>query len=242
MHWFGLTDGLLWIKAGEKTIYELSYEAAEKWQLESPYNDYQLSRFLEDFSQIMPMTAVSVPERLYERCEYFGSEYEKWKNMHIDDPDEVFYRLYEEEFDPAWHWFGSRSFDSGHLREGPYISFIRCGDRIKLIWKSVHEKNSPEDFHIWKYPCGVYEMPYNCFVSAVREFFSRFFRSMDIQVEKACGMDWGGIMLDKIKLREENEQRRDTFRHLVKSLDSMGDMPDRSIDMTLYDKMLREIR
>ena len=49
--WFGLTDGELWIEVGERTIYEYSDAAVREWG-GVRYNDYYLSRFLEDFSEI----------------------------------------------------------------------------------------------------------------------------------------------------------------------------------------------
>ena len=50
LHWFGLTDGQLWLDAGNQTIYEYSEAARQYFASPIPYNDYQVSRFLEDFS------------------------------------------------------------------------------------------------------------------------------------------------------------------------------------------------
>ncbi len=50
LHWFGLTDGLLWIDVNGQTIYEYTQEAQEYFDNQVNYNDYQIARFLEDFS------------------------------------------------------------------------------------------------------------------------------------------------------------------------------------------------
>jgi hypothetical protein len=53
LHWFGLTDGDLWLIFGNQTIYEYSKEAMDFWGSKpTPYNDYQLSRFIEDFTRL----------------------------------------------------------------------------------------------------------------------------------------------------------------------------------------------
>ena len=49
LHWFALTDGLLWIDAGTQTIYEYSEAAQAYFGSDIKYNDYQIARFLEDF-------------------------------------------------------------------------------------------------------------------------------------------------------------------------------------------------
>lgn len=60
LSWFGLTDGLLWITVCDKTVYEYSDAALKEWGGESRYNDYYLSRFLEDFSGIFEKLAQPV--------------------------------------------------------------------------------------------------------------------------------------------------------------------------------------
>ena len=66
LSWFGLTDSDLWIKAGDKTIYEYSGAARKFWECDIRYNDYQLSRFLEDFSRIFEYVRESVPPKYYD--------------------------------------------------------------------------------------------------------------------------------------------------------------------------------
>ncbi len=52
IHWFGLTDGLLWIDVGGQTIYEYSDAALNYFGTDIRYNDYQIVRFLEDLSYL----------------------------------------------------------------------------------------------------------------------------------------------------------------------------------------------
>lgn len=49
LHWFALTDALLWITAGKSTIYEYSEAALERWkeyENNPKYNDYYLILFI----------------------------------------------------------------------------------------------------------------------------------------------------------------------------------------------------
>lgn len=89
LHWFGLTDGQLWINAGNQTIYEYS-EAAKHYFSCPQYNDYQISRFLEDFSDTFRYISESIPKILYDEIAKFEAKTDKWKESHIEDEDEIF--------------------------------------------------------------------------------------------------------------------------------------------------------
>lgn len=98
LSWLGLTDGLLWISAGNRTIYEYSDAAREYFGSDIRFNDYQLSRFLEDFSEIFRYVREPVPKTLYDRVGEFGKLTDVWKQSHIDDPDNIFDKFYDEEY------------------------------------------------------------------------------------------------------------------------------------------------
>lgn len=209
LHWFGLTDGLLWINADDRTIYEYSQEALDYFGTDVRYNDYQLSRFLEDFFGTFRYISESVPSELYDSIEKFDVQAEQWKESHFDDEDDVFFRFIDEKFLPMTGWYYERSFDSGHLVGGPYIGCFRHDENIKIIWESDYKLESGNS--IWTSPKGVYELCYDDFVLSVRVFLERFFAAMDKQVENAVARDWGRIAIDKKRLVTENEERKEGF-------------------------------
>lgn len=240
LSWFALTDGLLWICAGNNKIYEYSDAAREYFGCDIRYNDYQLSRFLEDFSEIFRYIREPVPKTFYDRVGEFGELTDAWKQSHTDDPDDIFDKFYDEEYTALTEWYYNRIFDSGHLIGGPHIGCFRYEDMIKIYWESDYTLENGSS--IWTSPKGVYELPYIVFIYEVYEFFSSFFSAMDEQVKNAVEMDWGAVRLDKKQLLIENADRKTGFRQkislLTKPYNSTADW-DRI--MTVYKNMKREI-
>lgn len=132
IHWFGLTDGLLWIDIGNQTIYEYSKEAQDYFEDCIRYVDYQISRFLEDFN----------------------NKLERWWDMHEeDDTEELFDNFVDTDYAGLTEWYNfQHTMDSGHLTGGQYISFFRCRDKIKIIWVSTYEMENGKS--IWTSPSG----------------------------------------------------------------------------------------
>lgn len=208
LSWFGLTDSLLWITAGDKTVYEYSDAALKEWG-GCKYNDYYLSRFLEDFSEIFASIAEPVSRVHYDSVEEFEERCEKQLEQLPDDVDDPeFDRLYDEYLEQR-AWFGDRVFDSGHLKGGPLIGCFRCEDKLKLYWNGDVPLESGES--IWTAPRGSFEMPYEEFAAEVKRFFAEFYREMDKQVKRALERDWGEIAVDKEYLVRENAERKIGF-------------------------------
>lgn len=192
MSWFGLTDGLLWIDIGNNTIYEYLQAAREYWKHDDlKYNDYQLSRFLEDFSEIFYWVRESIPESLYNNIDKFVEYTDNWNNQHIDEPDDLFDKFFYEEYIPLTEWFGVRTFDSAHLIGGPLIGCFRHEDRIKIYWNSDYTLDNGNS--IWTSPKGIVELKYEDFIIEVERFFHLFFKAMDKQVELAVSKNWGRV-------------------------------------------------
>ena len=240
IHWFGLTDGLLWITAGDKSIYEYSDEVMEYYENKTnKYNDYQISRFLEDFSELFEHISESVPEKYYADPFSFDETANKCLELHYDDEDDLFDTFYDNEYRAFIGWLWDRTMDSGHLVCGPHISCVRCGEKIKLIW-FAEEKNS-DGVNMWSTPKGCFEMPYKTFVSEVKNFFADFFTEMDKQVENAVKKDWGKVKLDKKRLVEEHKERKEMFYQRIAFLDNCDKHTDwKKID-ELHKKLLSEL-
>ncbi|MDE6727365.1 MAG: hypothetical protein K2J80_05430 [Oscillospiraceae bacterium] len=207
LSWFGLTDGLLWITAGDKTVYEYSDAALKEWGGDTRYNDYYLSRFLEDFSDIFGKISQPVSKELYDSVEDFE---ELSQNLLDDIPDDdpEFDRLYDE-YLAKREWFADRIFDSGHLKGGPIIGCFRCDDKLKFYWNGDVPLENGES--IWTSPRGSFEMPYCVFVTEVKRFLAEFYAKMDEQIKRALKKDWGEIKVDKEYLVLENAERKIGF-------------------------------
>lgn len=207
LSWFGLTDGLLWITAGDKTVYEYSDATLKEWGGDVRYNDYYLSRFLEDFSDIFGKISQPISRELYAGVEDF-EELSQNRLEDIPDDDPEFDRLYDEYLEERM-WFSNRTFDSGHLKGGPLIGCFRCEDKLKLYWNGDAPLENGES--IWTAPRGSFEMPYSGFVTEVKRFFAEFYEKMDKQVKRALKKDWGEIRVDKEYLVRENAERKIGF-------------------------------
>lgn len=216
LSWFGLTDSLLWITAGDKTVYEYSDAALKKWGGDTRYNDYYLSRFLEDFSDIFEKIAQPVSKELYDSVEDFEERSDnRLERLFDNEDDPEFDRLYDEYLEQK-AWFNDRVFDSGHLKGGPLIGCFRCEDKLKFYWNGDDILESGES--IWTAPHGSFEMPYDYFVDEVKRFFTEFHKKMDEQIKQALDKDWGEIAIDKEYLVRENAERKIGFSKKLSQL------------------------
>ena len=240
LHWFGLTDSLLWIEAGDSVIYEYAEAYEDQNGHLVKYNDYQLSRFLEDFSGIMSAVSESVPEYLYQSIDSFEKNLQTWISARDGKSDEEFDWFYDNQFLPLNEWFYERTIDSGHLVDGPLIGFFRCGDRLKLFWHDNYLTS--KEMSIWRHPKGAYEMKYSDFVSEVSRFFKSFFQDMDDQVANVLENGIPGVYVDNEALAKENETRKEEFSYQVGML-SLSDYSHTDWDKIkeLHETMMSEI-
>lgn len=239
LHWFGLTDGYLWIDVGNQTIYEYNEEARSYFGSDIKYNDYQISRFLEDFFHTFSYVGESIPKELYDVIENFDSQMDIWQEAHVEDEDELYEKFYDEEYCELGQWFWKRSFDSGHLVGGPYIGCFRCEDKIKIIWESTYKLDNGKS--IWTAPKGCFEMRYEEFVLEITEFLNLFFKAMDRQVENAQKMEWKDISLDIDRLVKEHKERKTGFYNKLTFLEKTPTNTEWSKIKKLYIKMKEEI-
>ena len=244
LHWYGLTDGLLWITAGKDTVFEYSQYAKEFWNCpEHDYNDYQLARFLQDFSGTFPFICESVPKVIYDNIENFMYLTNQWKLIHEDDPDDVFELWYDEEFNPLVEWFYQQNaFDSMHLTGGYEIGCFRFEDKIKFWWDNDNrllENNLP----IWTSQKGCYEMPYADFVKEVQRFYDAFFMKMNEQVKSAVQKDWKEVCVDKQELLKSHRLNREVFQQKIDALSRPPAHPrDWNQILSLWQKCLDELQ
>ena len=236
--WFWLTDGDLWWALGNTTLYEYTPEALARFEhKQSPYSDYWLARFIEDFTEVFADIGESVPPELYaltEDLDTFLNEAGDWMEMY-ETEDEEASDFYFEEYDDLISWTYNRSFGSNHLVGGPGFSFFRCDDKIRIIWETQMEDGT----ELWTAKSGQVEMSYNDFVGQVTDFGKRFFEKMSRQVELAVEIDWGDIQLDKEQLVAEHATREQDFYFQLAALEKG---PEAETDWGLVRELLHRMR
>ena len=244
LHWFGLSSGTLYLTFGECRIYEYTDAAAAYFgEGHSKYVDYQLSRFVEDFSELFRAVSESIPKRFYgltENLPAFLSDADKWLDMHTSDIDEdgdeaadENYGFYDDLYAPLTSWVQGRALEAQHLMAGPSVYFFRYGSSIRIVWQAdgkIEGGKIENGADMWTAESGQIEMNYSDFVVAVKDFGNRFFKSMESQVKQAITKDWGTVKLDKRRLSEEHQERRNQF------LGSIAHLEDAETEETNWQK------
>lgn len=212
LHWFALTDGDLWLTFGNETIYEYSKEAIDYWEKKStPYNNYYLSRFIEDFTGLFNKIRETVPKEFYDLTKdinKFQSDAKKWLDIY-DTDEKDFSDFYFEEYDKLISWTYQRSFASSHLIGGPYLSFFRRNDKIRIVWDTEHILEN--GISIWAAKDGSFEIGYSDFIDKIKTFGQSFFSEMDKQIDLVLAKEWGNIKIDKQRLVDEHKERKEDF-------------------------------
>jgi hypothetical protein len=212
IHWFGLTDGYYWLSVGDKTLFECTKEVRNMGA--SQYVDYNIVRFLEDFTELFSAIAESLPEDFYRLARSRDSLNECIVNLHawLDqlpaDEDANLDPFYDK-YDEVLGWIHSRRLTSRHLKYGPQINFFRCNDKISIVWDSDYTDEN--GIAVWTAANGQVEMPYQLFVDEVKGWGERFFDSMQSQISKAIQKDWGTTKIDINRINEEQAERKKKF-------------------------------
>ncbi|MFN8359957.1 MAG: DUF5984 family protein [Candidatus Kapaibacterium sp.] len=244
LSWFWLTDGDVWLSFGDQTIYEYSQEAMQHFGNKlSPYNDYYIVRFVEDFTEIFDAICVSIPEALYRRTEnirQFRNDVEKWLERYSTEED-----YYDNVYFPATpsllSWLDDRHLDSGYLVGGPHLSFFRHHNTIRIVWET--DQTLDNGIRLWTAISGSVEMNYTDFIDRVKAFGQNFFAAMNTRVHSAVANDWGTVTVDTIRLVEEHAERELEFTTRVSLLEgNPQDTTDWSEIEKLYAQMNSDIR
>ncbi len=245
LSWFWLTYGDLWLTFGNTTIYEYTKESLELFgdKKLTPYNDYYIVRFLEDFTALFEKINENIPKEIFDittnlkeflsNTKKWLSLYEKNENQHSD--------FYFEEYWKLTSWVYQRSFDSAHLVGGPYLYFFRHHNKINIVWET--EYTLENGITIWTAKNGNYEIKFSDFIEKVKTFSFQFFNEMDEQVKRAIKKDWQNITVDKERLVKEHQERKEDF---AANLSLLTQAPQENTDWKeieeLYKRMIREIQ
>lgn len=244
LSWFWLTEGNLWIKFGDQTIYEYSEEALQHFGNKSTvYNDYYIVRFLEDFTERFEDISISISLKLYnltENIEQFRNQAQKWLEIYDTDEDE-YSEFYFDEYDKLISWSYCRLFNSAHLIGGPHFSFFRYKDKIRIVWDTEHTLEN--GINLWTAKNGIFEMNYSDFVLEVKTFGENFFNAMEKQIKLTIEKEWGDVKVDKVRLLDEHHERKQDFNKNLLFLEQKPvDEKDWSEIEKLYERMKTEIK
>lgn len=241
--WFSLTDGDLWIDFGKATgdlwinsgkanFYEYTKEAIEYFEgKSSPYNNYFIIRFIEDFTYLLRKVNESIPLEIFENiCDLlnltqFLNDAEKWHNKVVPDEEdgeetaenEDEYDFYFEKIVPLTSWVHDRQLSSGHLIGGPKIWFFRHEDLVKIVWQADYKIK--DRINVWTSQSGQRNLFHFVFEQEIKRFGDAFFKAMDNQILLAIEKDWDNVKLDKIQLLKENRERYLYFNLDIQKLD-----------------------
>lgn len=185
--WFYLTDSWYAINLGEVHLFESSSAHLQKYE-EHPLLDYYYIRWLEDFFDILPEIAISIPQDLYalisseEKRTSTNNQLidflEKHENENGDVPEEV-----EEIYLMAQKIVYHGVVDTGFLRFKSLCRFCRL-NRELIVHYDFRDKNE-EGTPPWSAGVGQYSMGYEIFVQEIDDMLNRFFDAMEQQIAYA---------------------------------------------------------
>jgi Family of unknown function (DUF5984) len=229
---FGKANGELWINSGKENFYEYTKEAIECFEgKSSPYNNYFIIRFIEDFTYLLRKVNESIPLEIFENiCDLqnltqFLNDAEKWHNKEVPDEEdgertvenEDEYDFYFEKIVPLTSWVHDRQLSSGHLVGGPKIWFFRHEDIVKIVWQADYKIE--DRINMWTSQSGQRNLFYFVFEQEIKRFGAAFFKAMDKQILRAIEKGWDNVKLDKIQLLKENRERYLYFNLDIQKLD-----------------------
>ncbi|MCF0050816.1 DUF5984 family protein [Dyadobacter sp. LJ53] len=208
--WFYLTDGELWLELEESTIYTYTRDSESVLSdlLKHEFNDYYISRFVEDFSEIFQAISEPLPEFLHPAIETYKTleAYKLWASTFLEcDYQEKKY--IDTNYEILLTWIYRRSLPANHLIGGPTIWFFRIFDQIQIIWRADHKL--PSGAPLWTHPFGEYKMDYDLFVKEIQDFSKRFFTEMNQLI--ATIKDYASKNFDVESVLKQNLERQVAF-------------------------------
>ena len=134
------------------------------------------------------------------------------------------------------------TFDSAHLVGGPHIGFFRCGDKVKILWKSYDNAVLENGENIWTSPNGVYEMSWNDFTKEVEIFYLKYHQEMESRTDYIYKHGLTHAQIDREILLHSKSNSIEAFRqHLALLFSDDYEKTDFDSILFLYEKMRREI-
>lgn len=183
LHWFGLSDGCYWLRAGDVELYRVSQTFLRILDSKShcnPYVDYFIARLWEDLLEILPTVLTLVPKPLQEKL--LAANMKAWWHGKIFH----WYDTHEDislEFDiNATEWLRKRLLPGGYLKHDPYIWLWSDETHVHVEWDSrdIVEQDVP----VWDTQLGSWSLPVEMFLSEIHSFHTAFMNVMQARVDQ----------------------------------------------------------
>jgi Family of unknown function (DUF5984) len=207
LHWFGLTDGLYWIQAGEHRLFEYS-SIAQAHSGVPPFCEYQVVRLYEDVIDLAPYALEPVPEELQRYIALDESKpWDYYLTKWCESADTS--RASEDSMnilDEALPWMGRRTLDSAYLAPSTNIVFWSNQESVHIQWDN--RDRLLHDCQAWSAQVGSWRLSRMEFVDEVRSFHDRLMEQMEKRVSQvAAGALAEAVRVDPESLRREQDTR-----------------------------------
>lgn len=207
LHWFGLTDGRYWIRAGEAALLEYA-ESMRELRGAAQYCDYQVVRLYEDLLQMLGHVLEPVPPSLVEYIAGDGAldwhrKLVAWEAKHGDRLDED---RYWKLLDASTTWVANRRLDTLYLSPSAEIWIWSDESMVTLEWDN--RDKLVDGVPAWSAQHGSYRLPKSDFLSEVQSFHARLMGQMADRVARvAAGALAPNVRIDVPSLQREQLER-----------------------------------
>lgn len=206
LHWYALTDGYYFIEAGTERILWYSETAcrAQGWEFPpTPHGfewaaSYHLCRLFEDVAQVVPAVLEPVPDDVAQILDN-AEDHRKYDDF-VNNWD------WQDDTEDGLLWVSQRTIDTAYLRAGPWVTFWRTGDTIRV--RCDNRLNLLDGVQIWSAELVEHELPVDDFLASLHEFGDSLLQAMDKRVQEAEG-GWSlpNVRLDATELRRDHTAR-----------------------------------
>ncbi|MBC8141574.1 MAG: hypothetical protein H7Y38_09055 [Armatimonadetes bacterium] len=186
LHWFGLTDGLFWIEAGDTELFRYTDAINAHWAKQYPqtskgyYERYPIASYHDDLLSLLEVAPIPYSPDFSEA--FFSAK--RSRTLQSAAVKSVEPIVSENQHDIGKHspkWWAQRRWSASHLLHPPNVWLWREADSMRLYWdnRAVTTDNIP----VWTAKHGELSFTVNDFVDAVRAFDGAFIRAMDERVQ-----------------------------------------------------------
>lgn len=182
LHWFGLTLGEYWIRAGTDTLFE--YKEPTGTSASGRYCEYQVSRLYEDVLEIIPAILEPVPTDLIryisgDSARQFENRICEWEESSEESAEgsDRWDRVYE-----ASLWIAERSLDSGYLTVSSGIRIWSDESVVNIEWDNRDRLRDGRD--VWSAKHGSYALSRDNLLQEFISFHERLMMQMGERVDE----------------------------------------------------------
>ncbi len=209
LNWFGLTEGLYWLRVNESDeIFRYSPELLAYWQEEYPgerallpYADYYVVRLWEDLLDILPRILEPLPptfahmleteeqvDQWLERVEQWQTLFEANEEKEGEEEEE---ETEEEEkagremwdtYMQATGWWDDRRLNTMPVIAGPHLWFWNNGQHIHACWDN--RQQCIDNIAAWTAQKGLIQLTRAQFLDEVQAFHARLFAEMANRIQE----------------------------------------------------------